>query len=192
MSPWLVVAFIGAYAVGMFPTASLVGRRIGHDPTVEGSGNPGATNIYRLGGRLAGLVVALGDMAKGAAPTLAALALWDRPGALAAWCGVVVGHIWPALPRLRGGKGMAAGGGGGLALDPLVGLACTVVFVSVVSLRRIASLGSLSVAVSYPVLAAINGWPWHEVVVSIVVMGVMVWRHHSNIVRLWRGTEPKL
>ena len=87
---------------------------------------------------------------------------------------------------------MAAGGGGGLALDPLVGLACTVVFVSVVSLRRIASLGSLSVAVSYLVLAAINGWPWHEVVVSIVVMGVMVWRHHSNIVRLWRGTEPKL
>ena len=176
----------------MFPTAKLVGRQIGHDPAVEGSGNPGATNIYRLGGRLAGLAVALGDMAKGAAPTLAALALWDRPEALAAWCGVVTGHIWPVLPGLRGGKGVATGGGGGLVLDPLVGLACAAVFVAVVSLRRMASLGSLSVAVSYPVLALINGWPWPEVVVSIVVMGIMAWRHHSNIVRLWRGTEPKL
>ena len=186
------MAFFGAYAVGIFPTAKLVGRRIGHDPTVEGSGNPGATNIYRIGGRAAGLVVALGDMVKGAAPTVVALLVWDRPEALAAWAGVVVGHVFPLSMRLRGGKGVAAGGGGGLVLDPLAGLVCAAVFVLVVRLRRLASLGSLSVAVSYPLLVAARGWPWHEVVVAVAVMGLMALRHHGNIVRLWRGTEPRL
>ena len=77
-------------------------------------------------------------------------------------------------------------------LDPLVGLVCAAVFVLVVRLRRLASLGSLSVAVSYPLLVAVRGWPWHEVVVAVAVMGLMALRHHGNIVRLWRGTEPRL
>ena len=192
MSWWLAAAFVGAYAVGMFPTALLVGQRIGHDPTSEGSGNPGATNIYRIGGRLAGIVVAFGDMAKGAAPTAAALLLWDRPEAMAAWIGAVAGHVWPVLRRFRGGKGMATAGGGGLVLDPVVGLICTGVFFGVARLSRVAALGSLSVAVSYPALAAAFGWPWREVAVAIVVMGVMAMRHHGNIVRLWRGTERRL
>ena len=188
----MVAAFLVAYAVGLFPTAKLVGRRIGRDPTVEGSGNPGATNIYRLGGRLAGMAVVLGDMAKGAAPTLAALLVWDRPEALAAWCGVVLGHVFPLPDPRRGGKGMAAGGGGGLVLDPLAGVICAALFVAVVRLRRLASLGSLSVGVSYPLLVAVRGWPWPEAAVALAVMGLMAFRHHRNIVRLWRGTEPEL
>ncbi len=159
---------------------------------MEGSGNPGATNMYRIGGRTAGLAVALGDLAKGAAPTLAAMLLWGRPEALAAWCGVVLGHVRPVVPRLRGGKGVAAGGGGGLVLDPLAGLVCAVLFVAVVRLRRIASLGSLSVAVAYPVLVALRGWHWQQVAVAVTVMVLMAWRHHGNIVRLWRGTESRL
>jgi len=99
-------AFVVAYAAGMFPTAVLVGHRIGHDPTSEGSGNPGATNIYRLGGRLAGVAVALGDMAKGALPVGATLLLWDRPEAMAAWIGAVAGHAKSGLyvkpPSSRG------------------------------------------------------------------------------------------
>ena len=189
---WFAVAFVGAYAVGMFPTALLVGRWIGRDPTSEGSGNPGASNIYRLGGRVAGLVVMLGDMAKGAAPTAAALLLWDRPEAIAAWIGAVAGHVWPVTMRFRGGKGMASAGGGGIVLDPLAGLICTVLFFSVVRLSRMAALGSLSVAVSYPLLVAIFGWPLAEVAAAVLVMGVMAMRHHGNIVRLWRGTERKL
>ena len=188
----MVVAFGAAYGVGMFPTAVLVGHRIGHDPTSEGSGNPGATNIYRIGGRLAGIVVALGDMAKGAAPVGAALLLWDRPEAMAAWAGAVAGHVWPVLRRFRGGKGMATAGGGGLVLDPIVGLVCVVVFFGMARLTRVAALGSLSVGVVYPVLAVALGWPFGEVIVAALVMGVMAMRHHGNIVRLWRGTERKL
>ncbi len=186
------VAFVAAYAVGMFPTAGLVGHKIGHDPTTEGSGNPGASNIYRLGGRLAGVAVALGDMAKGAAPVGAALLLWDRPEALAAWVGAVAGHVWPVLRRFRGGKGMATAGGGGIVLDPIMGAICVVVFFGMVRLTRVAALGSLSVGVTYPLLALLMGWPGPEVVVAAVVMGVMAMRHHGNIVRLWRGTERRL
>ena len=188
----MAVAFVAAYGAGMFPTATLVGNKIGHDPTSEGSGNPGATNIYRLGGRLAGVGVALGDMAKGALPIGIALLLWDRPEAMAAWIGAVAGHVWPVLRRFRGGKGMATAGGGGLVLDPVIGLLCVVVFFGMVRLTRVAALGSLSVGVVYPVLALVMGWPGPEVVVAAVVMGVMAMRHHGNIVRLVRGTERKL
>jgi len=188
----MVVAFAVAYGAGMFPTAVLVGHKIGHDPTSEGSGNPGATNIYRLGGRLAGVAVALGDMAKGAAPVGAALLLWDRPEAMAAWIGAVAGHVWPAYRRFRGGKGMATAGGGGIVLDPIVGLICVVLFFGMVRLTRVAALGSLSVGVAYPVLSLVLGWPGPEVIVAAVVMGVMAMRHHGNIVRLVRGTERRL
>ncbi len=188
----MVVAFVVAYGAGMFPTAVLVGNRIGRDPTSEGSGNPGATNIYRLGGRLAGVAVALGDMAKGALPVGVALLLWDRPEAMAAWIGAVAGHVWPAVRRFRGGKGMATAGGGGIVLDPLIGVICTVLFFVMVRITRVAALGSLSVGVTYPVLALVFGWPATEVIVAAVVMGVMAMRHHGNIVRLVRGTERRL
>ena len=189
---WMGVAFVVAYAAGMFPTAVLVGNRIGRDPTSEGSGNPGATNIYRLGGRLAGVAVALGDMAKGALPVGVALLLWDRPEAMAAWIGAVAGHVWPVLRRFRGGKGMATAGGGGIVLDPIIGVICVVVFFGMVRFTRVAALGSLSVGVTYPVLALVFGWPAPEVIVAAVVMGVMAMRHHGNIVRLLRGTERRL
>ena len=141
-------------------------HKIGHDPTSEGSGNPGATNIYRLGGRLAGVAVALGDMAKGALPVGVALLLWDRPEAMAAWIGAVAGHVWPAIRRFQGGKGMATAGGGGIVLDPLIGAICTVLFFVMVRITRVAALGSLSVGVTYPVLALAFGWPPTEVIVG--------------------------
>src|SRR5690349_18914145 len=103
---WIVVA-VGAYAAGTFPTAQLVGRRLGRDPTREGSGNPGATNVYRTAGRRAGLMVALGDVAKGAVPTAVGYLVDGRPLATVAWAAAVAGHVAPVTRRLRGGKGVA-------------------------------------------------------------------------------------
>ncbi len=185
------IVVVAAYLLGMFPTARLAGHWLGRDPTKEGSGNPGASNIYRLAGRRAGLVVMLGDMAKGAVPTIVALAIWGRGAALAAWLGAVIGHIWPVLPRLwgRGGKGAATTGGGGLVLEPIAGLLCLALFFAVAGFSRVAALGTLSVAVSYPALVAIFGWPFREVAVAVLVMGLVTIRHHSNLARLWRGTE---
>lgn len=188
-----VVSAGAAYAIGMFPTASLVGRRIGRDPHKEGSGNPGASNVYRLGGKRAGLVVVAVDMAKGFAPTLAALLVWGWPAAGAAWLGAVAGHVWPAARKFRrGGKGMAATGGGALALDPIAAIVCAVLFAAVVRLTRIAALGSIAAVVAYPLLVAWRGWTAGQVAVAAAASAVVILRHWSNIDRLVRGREHRV
>ena len=183
------VLVVAAYLVGMFPAAQVVSRRTGHDPTAEGSGNPGATNVWRVAGRRAGALVAVIDVAKGALPTLFALGVADRPTGYAVWVAAVVGHVWPITRRLRGGKGVATAGGGGLVLNPLVGVACIVMFVAVVRLVRIAALGSLGIAVGYPTLLALSGQPGWEVATASGVAVILFVRHQSNIRRLIRGEE---
>lgn len=180
-----------AYVVGMFPTAQLVGRRTGRDPTAEGSGNPGASNVWRLSGSRAGALVGLVDMAKGGLPTLLALVVSGRPAAHAAWVAAVVGHVWPVTRRLRGGKGVATAGGGCLVLLPLVALVCAVVFAVAVKVGRVAAVGSLAIAIAYPTLAAIIGRPGWEVATSYGVAVILVVRHESNIRRLLGGGELK-
>ena len=180
----VVALVVGAYVVGMFPTATIVGRRMGVDPTREGSGNPGASNIYRLGSRKAGVIVGLIDMLKGAAPASLALAVSGRPAAHAVWVAAVAGHVWPVIRRFRGGKGVATAGGAGLMISPIIGLLCALTFLVVVKVLRVAALGSLSIAFSYPVLATIAGLPTWEILVSIGVAAILVVRHQSNIRRL--------
>src|SRR5689334_17894800 len=106
MSPTVVLVPL-AYLAGMFPTARLVGGRTGHDPTHEGSGNPGASNVYRLAGRRAGAMVFLGDFAKGALAAGVGLAVGGRALGLACGAAAVAGHIAPVTRRFRGGKGVA-------------------------------------------------------------------------------------
>ena len=183
------VLVVAAYLIGMFPSAQIVARRTGHDPTAEGSGNPGATNVWRVAGKRAGAAVATIDVAKGALPTLFALAVAGRPTAHAVWVAAVAGHVWPVTRRLRGGKGVATAGGGGLVLGPLIGLACLVIFFVVVRLVRIAALGSLSIAVGYPGLVALTGRPVWEVLTAAGVAVIVLVRHQSNIRRLLRGEE---
>ncbi len=182
-----VSVVVAAYIVGTFPTAQIVGSRIGRDPTTEGSGNPGASNVWRLGGRRAGIIVAVVDGLKGALPVLAALAVSGRPLAHAAWIAAVAGHVWPIFRRFRGGKGVATAGGGGLAISPLVGLGCAALFLLVVKTGRIAALGSLSIAIAYPIVSAAVGRPAWEVGVGAAVAAILVVRHQSNIRRLISG-----
>lgn len=184
-----ILLALAGYVIGMFPSALWMGRRIGCDPTSEGSGNPGASNMYRIGGRWAGLLVMVADMAKGAAPTLVTLLIWGRPAALAAWFGAVLGHVVPVVPKLRGGKGVATAGGGALVLEPIAGIVCLFVFFTVVGFTRTAAFGSLSIAVAYPALIAVLGWPGWQIATVVLVMAITVVRHRSNIVRMWRGTE---
>ncbi len=184
-----VVFLVAAYLIGTFPTAQLVGAWIGKDPTKEGSRNPGASNVWRLGGRRAGIAVAIVDGLKGAAPALVALAVSGRPLAHAVWVAAVVGHVWPVWRRFRGGKGVATAGGGGLAISPLVGLACAALFLSVVKIGRVAALGSLSIALAYPIVSAAVGRPAWEVGVGALVAAILVIRHQSNIRRMIHHSE---
>jgi glycerol-3-phosphate acyltransferase PlsY len=184
-----VVSMVGAYVLGTFPTAILVGRRRGLDPTKEGSGNPGATNMYRVAGKKAGAIVLVGDIAKGVIPALVGWAVDGRSLAFACWAAAVVGHIVPVLRKFRGGKGVATAGGGVLALLPLVAGCCIVVFVAVVKTTKKGSLGSVVMAALVPILAGAFGRPGWEVAVSAGVSAVVILRHWSNLVRLVHGTE---
>jgi glycerol-3-phosphate acyltransferase PlsY len=182
---------VGAYAAGTFPTALLVARRWGRDPTKEGSGNPGATNVYRTAGRRAGVLVALGDAAKGALPTAVGWLVDGRPLATVAWAAAVAGHVAPLTRRLRGGKGVATAAGGSAVLHPLLTVALMAVFAVVARVTRRASVGSVAIAVALPVgvaLADRDGW---EVVAAAALGGLVLVRHRGNVQRLLAGTEQR-
>jgi acyl phosphate:glycerol-3-phosphate acyltransferase len=181
-----------AYLVGTLPTAQLVGRRIGVDPSRAGSGNPGASNVYRLGGRRAGAVVLLVDLLKGVVPTAIALGLGGRPLGVACALAAVCGHVLPVTRGFRGGKGVATAGGAALVLWPLPSVVLAVVFVVAARLVGIASVGSLAMAVGLPVLVALTGRPGWEIAASASLALIVVVRHRENIRRLGRGDERSL
>jgi len=190
------------YLLGTVPTAQLVGRRIGRDPTREGSGNPGASNVYRTAGARAGATVFAGDLVKGVLATgigwvagqsgLLSGGLSGRVLALVCGAAAVVGHVAPVTRRLRGGKGVATAVGMVLVLFPLLAAGAGLVWVAIAKLTRKASLASIAVAVLVPVGVALTGRPAAEVVgVVLVALGVVV-RHAGNIERLVRGDERSL
>ena len=187
-----VAVTAGAYLLGTFPTAILVGRSTGHDPTTEGSGNPGASNVYRTSGRRAGVTVLVGDLLKGAIPAIVGMLVGGRPLGAAAWVAAVLGHVYPATRRFRGGKGVATAGGGVVVLFPLVAVVALPVFVAVVKRWRQASLGSLSMAVLVPILVAVFGRPGWEVAAAAGVAVVLIVRHAGNMRRLVRGVEHRV
>ena len=183
------LVIVAAYAVGTFPTAVLVGRREGFDPTVGGSGNPGATNAFRLGGRRAGALVLAIDLLKGLLPTLAGVAIAGRPLGAACGAAAVVGHVFPATRRFQGGKGVATGAGMVLGLWPLVFPIAVAVFALVVAATRKVSLASFCAAVVVPLTVGLFDYPRGEVVVLAVLAVVVIVRHRDNLARLMRGEE---
>lgn len=180
------------YVLGTLPTATAVAGRRGRDPTREGSGNPGATNVYRTAGRRAGALVLVGDLAKGAVAAASGWLAGDHLLGLVCGAAAVAGHVFPATRRFRGGKGVATGGGVTLVLFPVAGLVAVVTFAAVSKLTRRASLGSLTIAVLIPVVTAAGGAPGVEVLLLAALAVLVVARHTGNIVRLVRGTEPSL
>jgi glycerol-3-phosphate acyltransferase PlsY len=188
--PVLVVAL--GYLLGTVPTALLVGRRIGRDPTREGSGNPGASNVYRTAGARAGATVFAGDLLKGIIATLLGLAAGDRVLALVCGAAAVIGHVAPVTRRFRGGKGVATAIGMVVVLFPLLAAAAAPVWGAIAKLSRKASLASITVTVLLPIGVAATGRPAIEVGGVTAVAALVVVRHARNIERLVRGDERSL
>lgn len=187
---WSLV--VPAYLLGTFPTAILVGRRRGQDPTLEGSGNPGASNTLRTMGKRAGALVLLGDIGKGVVAVGLGLATGNHATAVACGLAAVLGHVAPATRGFKGGKGVATAGGMTIALLPLVALALAVLWAVVAKVSRTASLASLLVAIGLPVGAAVADRPAGEIAAFAVCAGLVVVRHRENIDRLRKGDEPNL
>lgn len=188
----VLVAVAVAYALGTLPTAIVVGGRRGHDPTAEGSGNPGATNVYRTAGRRAGAAVLVGDLAKGSLAAGLGLLVGDATVGLAVGAAAVVGHVAPVQRRFRGGKGVATAAGVALVVHPLVTLGLAAVFAIVARVTRMASVASITICVLWPIAAALTGRPGAQVTLAAGIGVLVVLRHRANIARLLSRSESRL
>ena len=183
-----------AYLAGSIPFALLMARRRGAvDLRQVGSGNLGAANVMRASGVAAGLVVAALDMAKGAASVwLAARAGAGAELPAAAGLAAIVGHIYPVWLRFRGGKGVATACGVFAVLAPPAVPLALAIFGAVVWMTRYVSLGSMLASIALPPLAYVLGSPRPAVLASAIASAIIVFRHRSNVLRLWTGTERRL
>jgi glycerol-3-phosphate acyltransferase PlsY len=194
MSETLVVVLLAplAYLLGTFPSAAFVARRKGVDVTSAGSGNPGASNTSRLLGWKYGALVFAMDACKGALATAAGLAIDGHRGAYLLGGAAVLGHVWPVTRKFKGGRGVATGAGMMLVLFPVITLLLSGVWFVLVKVTRKASLASVTVVVLFPVLAAIAGHSWGDLVILGGLALVVLVRDVSNLRRLVRGEEHDL
>ena len=181
-----------SYLVGTFPTADLVGRARGLDPSAAGSGNPGASNVYRLAGTSAGVLVFAGDLAKGALPAHVGDRAGGRPLAFAAGTAAVLGHMFPFTRRFRGGRGVATAAGLALVHYPGPAAALAAGWFLVARLTGKASVASLLTAAALPAAVAAVGRPRWEVRATALLASLVVLRHAPNLRRLARGEESSL
>ncbi|MHC4908144.1 MAG: glycerol-3-phosphate 1-O-acyltransferase PlsY [Planctomycetota bacterium] len=234
------LSILGAYLVGSIPFGLIIGLSRGVDIRTAGSGNVGATNVGRLLGRRLGITCFVLDALKGAIPVLVAGSLagvlgrhpldagaWstglvdqapDSASAADLWlwllvaCAALLGHMFSPWLGFRGGKGVATGFGGMLAMWPVLTLpaaAALVVWLLVVAAFRYISLASVSAAISLPVTTLILAFArgagdestgtahalerWAPALTITTLLAVLVAvRHRSNIARLRAGTEPKI
>lgn len=184
---------VGAYLVGSIPFGYLVPRLVrGEDIRREGSGNIGASNVFRVYGKALGVPVALLDVAKGFVPALVGLQVGGAWVGVLAGAAAMAGHARPIwLGFTKGGKMVATAGGVSFALAPLAAAGCLVVWIVVFALTRYASVASLATALALPVMCLLVGAGWPVVAFAAVAcVGVFV-LHAPNIRRLAAGTEPK-
>lgn len=184
---WIAVALAlvpVAYLLGTFPSAVMVARSRGVDILTQGSGNPGASNVARVLGTRWGALVFVLDALKGATPALVGLVLDTRPGAYAMVSAAVLGHMFPATRKFRGGKGVATMAGAMLVLHPVVWLALFAVWIVARWTTGKASLASLLITIGLPVGVAIDHGPGWEVLCVIGLCALVLVRHVDNIKRL--------
>ena len=196
MHPAIALAL--AYVSGSIPFALLAGKANSVDLRKQGSGNLGATNVFRTLGWKVGVVVFLADAAKGALPVLLLPPRIDSPRdhvvwAIATGVAAIAGHVRPVFLKFgKGGKGVATAGGVFLALAPIPMLVTFAVFVAVVLTTGYVSLGSLVSAVLLPILLAVtSGTESPLFAVSVVIAAFVFWTHRANIGRLRRGEENR-
>jgi glycerol-3-phosphate acyltransferase PlsY len=188
---WIVLA----YLLGSISSAIIVCRLLAlPDPRSEGSGNPGATNVLRIGGKKAAALTLLGDMLKGYIPV--ALAVWfvlDPVVIIAIGVAAFVGHLWPVFFNFQGGKGVATELGVLFGLHPVIGLVIAAVWLLIAKGLKISSLAALVAMMLAPLMV----WFWTEGELSwtlgVALMSAMlIYRHKSNIKRLISGEETSI
>ncbi len=189
-----IMLVVISYLLGSVSFAYLFAKGFrGIDIRTVGSGNPGATNVARLMGLKAALVVLLLDAFKGWIVAVSVARLVADPG-FVLLCGlaVIAGHNWPIFLKFRGGKGVATTLGFflGFAFLPTIGVVAFVA--AVIYITRYVSLGSIVGSIAIPVLMVLSPELRSHVLYGLIICLVILWRHGSNIKRLLQGTESRL
>ena len=187
----LALVAAGGYRLGSIPFGVILTRALaGQDVRGIGSGNIGATNVLRTGSKGLAAATLLLDLAKGFAAVLIARQFWPDAVGLAA-VAAIAGHCFPVWLGFRGGKGVATFAGVCFGLLWPLGAIYAAVWLGVLALTRISSLGGMGAAVSAPVAAALMGEmqlvPWLAAIAVLIL-----WLHRDNIRRLLAGVEPKV
>ncbi|MHB8709286.1 MAG: glycerol-3-phosphate 1-O-acyltransferase PlsY [Desulfuromonadales bacterium] len=182
------------YLIAAIPTGVVLTRLLGlEDVRSKGSGNIGATNVYRVAGKLPGILTLFGDILKGFLPLLA-VKLWLAPTPLQlGLAGVVaiIGHCYPVYLRFKGGKGVATGLGIFLVLDPVSLLGAGLIFLAAVAVTRYISLGSVLAAATAPLLTVVLRRPLPLILCTCAIGALINWRHRENLRRIFSGTENR-
>ncbi len=189
-----ILLIVAAYLLGSINSAILTSWVMNlPDPRSSGSGNPGATNVLRVGNKLAAAVTLLGDLLKGLIPVLITdIFMGDEYLVAAVGLAALLGHLYPLYYRLQGGKGVATMLGVLLGTDWVLGVLWMLVWLSVAFLFRYSSLAALSatLAMVFGVwFRSMNSW---IIGVLTVIALLIFWRHRRNISDLLSGKESKL
>lgn len=201
IQPWLAaILVIGGYLLGSIPFGVIATRMAGlGDIRKVGSGNIGATNVLRTGRKDLAAITLVGDGGKGAAAVglahLLALhyALAAEPLACAlGGAAAFLGHLFPVWLRFKGGKGVSTFLGVLLAAAWPVGLLACATWLAVAKLLKISSLSALTAAALSPLYALALGRPLPTEILATVLAVLIFIRHHENIRRLLKGTEPRI
>lgn len=187
-----IIFVVVAYLIGSIPTGLLLSKAFGVDIRTIGSGNIGATNVYRTLGRKVGAMTLLGDCLKGLLPVLAARHLgltepWVATVGLAAF----LGHVYTIFLGFKGGKGVATALGVFLGLSLFSVLLALALFIGVLLKWRYVSLGSIVAAAAIPVIVAVFDRRLLLIAVTAVISCIVILKHRENIRRLLDGTENK-
>ena len=185
---------VAGYLIGSLSSAVFVCRLLGlPDPRLEGSNNPGATNVLRLGSKKAAAVTLAGDFAKGLVAVLIAMGLEARPEVIAATAlGAFLGHLYPVFFGFRGGKGVATAAGICTAVSWQAILILIGIWLAVILASRYSSLAALIATAALPLILLYVDADRAFVILSLAMAVLLVWRHRSNIGRLARGEESRV
>ena len=188
----LLSACAFGYLAGSIPFGILISKILGlGDLRKVGSGNIGATNVLRTGNKLAAFLTLLFDFSKGICAVLIVRQYFGEDAVQVSAFSALAGHCFPIWLKFRGGKGVATFLGATIALSFMTGIICCFVWLFVAVVRKMSSLASLTSSASAPIAAIFLNQP-NAIILLVLMVGIVFFRHKQNIDRIIKGVEPKI
>jgi acyl phosphate:glycerol-3-phosphate acyltransferase len=188
----IILAALAGYLLGSLNSSLIVGKFYRVDVRQHGSGNAGTTNTLRTLGKKAALFVLLGDIVKGVLAYIAGYCIYGGHfGGMLCGTAAVLGHVWPVYFGFKGGKGVLTSLAVLMMIDWPIALSLLGVFIIILLISRYVSLGSIIAAFLFPTMAIALGRNTETIIFSTIIAVLIIFKHHTNIKRLFEGTESR-